>query len=120
MKASAALFRFRMIIMAVIIFTGFWAPWIQYLNIGTRIPLIEWLALELSRLGLLTFTAATPVVIIFGALIAALGVLFRIWGSAWLGHSIVLNTEMQARTLMADGPYRYVRNPLYLGMVFMI
>lgn len=120
MKASAFLFRFRLIIMVVIIFIGFWAPWIQLLQLGSRIPLLEWLALELSRLGLLSFTVATPVVILCGAFIAALGVLFRIWGSAWLGHSIVLNTEMKAVSLMADGPYRYVRNPLYIGMVCMI
>jgi protein-S-isoprenylcysteine O-methyltransferase Ste14 len=120
MKASAFLFRYRMIMIAVIIFIGFWAPWIPLLHLGSRIPLLEWLALELSRLGLLSFTVATPVVILCGAFIAALGVLFRIWGSAWLGHSIVLNTEMKAVSLMADGPYRYVRNPLYLGMVCMI
>ncbi|MGO9337920.1 MAG: methyltransferase family protein [Terracidiphilus sp.] len=116
MKASAFLFRFHMIITAVIIGVGFWAPWVQFWGIGSRIPLLEGLPLELSRLGLLSFTVATPVVIVGGALIAAMGAVLRIWGSAWLGHGVVLNSQMQAASLMADGPFRYVRNPLYLGI----
>jgi protein-S-isoprenylcysteine O-methyltransferase Ste14 len=99
---------------------GFWAPWIEIWGIGSRITLLEWLALEISRLGLLRFTVATPVVIVCGALVAAMGVVFRVWGSAWLGHGVVLNAEMKAGSLMADGPYRYVRNPLYLGVCCMI
>jgi protein-S-isoprenylcysteine O-methyltransferase Ste14 len=109
-----------MIILAAIICTGIWAPWVQFWNIGTRISLLEWLPLELSRLGILSFTAATAAVIVAGSVIAAMGALFRIWGSAWLGHGIVIGAQMQAGSLMADGPYRYVRNPLYLGMMFMI
>jgi len=110
MKASAFLFRYRMLMIAVIIFIGFWAPWIPLLHLGSRIPLLEWLALELSRLGLLSFTVATPVVILCGAFIAALGVLFRIWGSAWLGHGVVLHSQMLAGSLTADGPFRYLRS----------
>lgn len=106
--------------LAVIICTGFWAPWIELWGIGSRITLLEWLALEISRLGLLRFTVATPAVIACGALVAALAVVFRIWGSAWLGHTVVLNSQMKANSLMADGPYRYVRNPLYLGVFFMV
>src|SRR5580658_1909857 len=108
MKASAIEFRLRMVINMVIICLGFWAPWIEIWGIGSRITLLEWLALEISRLGLLRFTAATPFVIVCGALIAALGVVFRIWGSAWLGHSVVLDSRMHGASLMADGPYRYV------------
>lgn len=105
-----------MVLMAVIIVVGFSAPWIEWLGIGDRRTLLEWLALELSRLGLLSFTVATPSVIVCGALVAALGAWLRIWGSAWLGHGVVISQNMQGAALMADGPFRYVRNPLYLGM----
>jgi protein-S-isoprenylcysteine O-methyltransferase Ste14 len=120
MKASTILFRFRTVFLTLIMCTGFWAPWIEIWGIGSRISLLEWLALQLSRSGLVSFTVATPVVIVCGAFIAALGAVFRIWGSAWLGHSVVLNAEMKGASLMADGPYRYVRNPLYLGVCCMI
>ena len=116
MKSGSFVFRFRMVFMALIIGIGFSAPWVELLGIGSRITLLEWLALELSRLGLLSFSVATPVVIVCGSLVAAVGAWLRIWGSAWLGHGVVINQNMQGAALMADGPFRYVRNPLYLGM----
>jgi protein-S-isoprenylcysteine O-methyltransferase Ste14 len=116
MKASAIEFRFRMVIMTAIISLGFWAPWIEAWGIGSRIPLLEWLALEFSRLGLLRFTVTAPAVIVAGALFAATGAFLRIWGAAWLGPATVLNPQMKAGSVMADGPYRFVRNPLYLGL----
>jgi protein-S-isoprenylcysteine O-methyltransferase Ste14 len=119
MKVSAILFRYRMVINMVIIVLGFWAPWIQYGGIGSHILLLEWLALEIARAGLLSFTAATPILIVGGALVAAVGAILRVWGSAWLGHGVVLDPRMQAGALTADGPFRYVRNPLYLGLGFM-
>ena len=115
MRASAIEFRFRMLIMAALVALGFWAPWIEQWGIGRRISTIEWLALELSRTGLVSFTVATPVVIVLGALIALKGVVFRVWGAAYLGYGTVHHEQMQAGRVMADGPYRFLRNPLYLG-----
>jgi protein-S-isoprenylcysteine O-methyltransferase Ste14 len=120
MKASAIEFRLRMVINMVIICLGFWAPWIEIWGIGSRITLLEWLALELSRLGLLSFTVAAPVVILAAALIAAIAAILRVWGAAWLGPTTVQHGQMQAGVVMADGPYRYVRNPLYLGVWCMV
>jgi protein-S-isoprenylcysteine O-methyltransferase Ste14 len=116
MKASAFFFRYRMVINMAIIVLGFWAPWIQYAGIGSRILFLEWLALEIARTGLLSFTVATPALIVCGALVAAIGAILRIWGAAWLGHGVVFDSRMQAGALTADGPFRYVRNPLYLGI----
>ncbi|HWA96177.1 MAG TPA: isoprenylcysteine carboxylmethyltransferase family protein [Terracidiphilus sp.] len=120
MKASAFEFRHRMAIMTIVIVLGFWAPWIEAWHIGTRIPLLEWLALELARSGLLSFTVATPVVILLAALIAAKAAITRVWGTAYLGAGIVNHAQMQAGSVMAAGPYRYVRNPLYLGSWMMV
>jgi protein-S-isoprenylcysteine O-methyltransferase Ste14 len=115
MKASAIEFRLRMVIMVAIVVLGFWSPWIELWGWGERGSLLEWLALEVSRLGLLRFTYSTPAVIVVGALIALLGAILRVWGTAYLGYGTVHHGEMQAGGVMADGPYRYVRNPLYIG-----
>ena len=120
MRASAIEFRLRMAIMVAIIALGFWSPWIEAWGIGQRISLFEWLALEMSRTGLLTFTAATGVAIAMATLLAAAAVVLRVWGSAYLGPGIVNNAEMKAGAVMADGPYRHVRNPLYLGSWCMV
>ncbi|HUB28162.1 MAG TPA: isoprenylcysteine carboxylmethyltransferase family protein [Terracidiphilus sp.] len=120
MRATAIEFRLRMPINAVIIVLGFWAPWIEVFGIGSRISLLEWLALEVSRARLLTFTFATPAVIIAAALVAGFAAVLRVWGTAYLGPGTVTSAHMKAEHVMAAGPYRFVRNPLYLGVWGMV
>src|SRR4051812_6819050 len=120
MRASAIEFRLRMAINVAIIVLGFWAPWIEVWGIGRRMTLLEWLALELGRTGLVRFTAAVPLVIVVSAFIAALGALLRVWGTAFLGTGTVNSLNMKSGSVIADGPYRYVRNPLYVGLWFMV
>jgi protein-S-isoprenylcysteine O-methyltransferase Ste14 len=105
---------------AAIIVLGFWAPWIEAWGIGSRISLLEWLALEVSRTGLLRFTVATPVVIVAGTVVAGIGAVLRVSGTAYLGSGTVQSARMKADCVMADGPYRLVRNPLYLGLWCMV
>ena len=120
MRASAIEFRLRMAINTAIIVLGFWAPWIgpggPSALLSQRISLLEWLAVELSRTALITFTAAVPAMIVVSAVFAGAAVALRLWGTAYLGASTVNSLPMQAGAVVADGPYRYVRNPLYLGL----
>lgn len=120
MRARALEFRLRMVIMVAVLALGFTAPWIDAGGFGRRISLLEWLATELSRTGLLRFTAATEAVILLAIALAAAAALLRVWGTAYLGHGVVNHLEMKAGCVVAGGPYRYVRNPLYLGTFAMI
>jgi protein-S-isoprenylcysteine O-methyltransferase Ste14 len=113
MGATKIEFRLRMATMFAILTLGFTAPWIQH---GPRIPLIEWLPLEFSRHGHVSFAVATPAVIVLAALIAAKAMVFRVWGAAYLGPATVIHGQMRGDALVANGPYRYVRNPLYIGL----
>ena len=124
MRASRIEFRARMLINAIIVVVGFWAPWTGFRTVwaglGPHVSLLEWLALRVSRLELLPFSAAAPVVIGGAALFAAVGAVLRVWGTAYLGAGTVHSFDMQAGAVVAAGPYRYVRNPLYLGLWFMV
>jgi protein-S-isoprenylcysteine O-methyltransferase Ste14 len=120
MKASAIEFRLRMVIQIIIVAMGMWAPWIRPWDFGRRLSTLEWMALEISRTGLASFNVSTPIVIVFGAILAAIGMVLRVWGAAYLGYDVVHHAEMQGGGVMAAGPYRYMRNPLYLGGWFMM
>jgi protein-S-isoprenylcysteine O-methyltransferase Ste14 len=51
----------------------------------------------------------------FGALLLALAAAVRTWAAAYLRSYVVHDPALHAEKLVADGPYRHVRNPLYLG-----
>jgi protein-S-isoprenylcysteine O-methyltransferase Ste14 len=59
--------------------------------------------------------------IVFGiaALLMFVALALRIWGSAYLRQEVVHDHAVHSEILHADGPYRYVRNPLYLGNIVM-
>lgn len=51
----------------------------------------------------------------FGALLVGLAAALRTWAAAYLRSDVVHDTALHAEKLVADGPYRHLRNPLYLG-----
>jgi protein-S-isoprenylcysteine O-methyltransferase Ste14 len=48
-------------------------------------------------------------------LLAVGGYALRVWASSYLAASIVWQQDVQAGELRVSGPYRFTRNPLYLG-----
>ena len=54
------------------------------------------------------------------ALLLILAALVRTWASAYLRGGVVYASEVKTETLVADGPYRHVRNPLYFANVIVV
>ena len=73
-----------------------------------------------------TIPAGSPSATMFTHLVIATGALFvflaaglRTWGAAYLRTAIVHDTAQHSEALVADGPFRYTRNPLYLASLLM-
>jgi len=118
-RATGFEFRFRVLIICVLYFVGFFAPWERFGADATPNPvrLWSWLSIEFARTGLLSVGNAYLAVTIAAVALAFVGALLRVWGTAYLGHFVMRDPAMQAVAVMASGPYRHLRNPLYVGMV---
>jgi len=56
----------------------------------------------------------------FAALLLAAAAMMRTWATAYLQADVVQDASLHSDKLVADGPYRHVRNPLYLANILMI
>jgi protein-S-isoprenylcysteine O-methyltransferase Ste14 len=114
MRATAFEYKYRFLIHAVIYLLAFQVPWNNSLNLTDE---STWLlvANTLWRHHLLSFMSAANLILVIAILFMALAAWLRIWGSAYVGASIVHSDSMHGDSMLADGPYRHTRNPLYLG-----
>jgi protein-S-isoprenylcysteine O-methyltransferase Ste14 len=114
MKATPFEFRFRVLIHVLLYVVSFVMPWNKWLHLDT-VRTWQWLASLLSRAGVMGFSAGTLLVLAAGIFLAVAAAMLRTWGSAYLGRNVVQDATMHGDRVVAAGPYRYVRNPLYLG-----
>ena len=114
MKATPFEFRFRFFILAILYLLGFAAPWNYWLHLDS-IRTWQLIAAWPARSGWISFSTATIVVLLLGIACALVGAFLRTWGTAYLSPSVVQDGAMHGEGVIAAGPFRYVRNPLYLG-----
>lgn len=116
MKASRFEFRFRYAIHTIIYVLGFMTPWNQWLHLDT-VRTWQWLAAMLTRHAGMSFSASTVAVLVAGIAVALAAALLRTWAAAYIGAGVVHSASMHGDGVIAAGPYRYMRNPLYVGIV---
>jgi protein-S-isoprenylcysteine O-methyltransferase Ste14 len=114
MRATAFEYKYRFLIHAVIYILAFQVPWNNLLNMTDE---STWLlgANALWRHGVLTFIGAAELILVIAIVLMALAAWLRTWGAAYVGARVVHSGAMHGDAMLADGPYRRTRNPLYLG-----
>lgn len=114
MKATRLEYRFRFALHALLYVLGFTAPWASRSSLAAKSTWVT-IASVFSQHRWLHFLAAIDMLLVLAILFTLLGAFFRVWGSAYVGSSVVASREMHSERMLADGPYRRTRNPLYLG-----
>jgi protein-S-isoprenylcysteine O-methyltransferase Ste14 len=95
--------------------------WIAFASYGVdhqnaAAALVNWIA----RLRGTTATdSQAQAVLAIAALFCLAAALLRTWATAYLNPEVMVDMRMHTSRLVADGPYRYVRNPLYLGNILL-
>jgi protein-S-isoprenylcysteine O-methyltransferase Ste14 len=62
---------------------------------------------------------AARILLALAACFLAAAALMRTWASSYLHANVVYASEVKTASLVADGPYRRVRNPLYFANVLL-
>lgn len=113
-KATQFEYRNRYLIHVFIFVAGFMAPWGRlWPRHGQR----TWAMLTMLPVehGGMQILAATLTVTTLGLLLLVMGAVLRTWGTAYIGADVVNSRGMHGGAVVADGPYRHMRNPLYMG-----
>lgn len=110
MIATKFEFEHRLWIIALIFVTGFALSALDRTN----------LAVDVSRLTAGGASDHTQSLITRGVVLAGAAFVFaaafvRTWASAYLHTAVVHDPRQHTEALIVDGPYRHVRNPLYLA-----
>jgi protein-S-isoprenylcysteine O-methyltransferase Ste14 len=115
-QASEGEFRNRFWIIAAIIWAGFLLYAVDHVNAAEALAR---LILRTTDESSAPFGHCITALFWFATLIVAIGALIRSWAESYLHSSIVHDAALHGEQLVADGPYRRVRNPLYLGNLFL-
>ncbi|HKV04313.1 MAG TPA: methyltransferase [Candidatus Acidoferrales bacterium] len=109
-------FRYRFWLIAGIFWLGFAFYSLGDVNVGVA----------LARLSLRRTSETSPLFVLYirsvfvlGTLIAVLAAAIRTWAGAYLHSSVVHDAVLHSDRLVAEGPFRRLRNPLYLGTVLL-
>jgi protein-S-isoprenylcysteine O-methyltransferase Ste14 len=109
MRATDFEFRYRFWFIFLFFWVAFSAYWIDHRGAGV------------SLVRLFGPVSDTAVHAVFGvaAFLAGIAALVRTWAAAYLQSERVHDANLRTEGVVADGPYRHVRNPLYLGSLFL-
>jgi protein-S-isoprenylcysteine O-methyltransferase Ste14 len=114
LAASNIEFKFRFWIFGALFWIAFATYSIDHQNAGAAI--VDAIA---SWRGVQAPGAAYHAIFGIGALFCIAAAAVRTWGTAYLNSDVMVDARMHTSRLVADGPYRYLRNPLYFGNILL-
>lgn len=118
MRASEIEFRARFWFIGGIFWLGFFCYSFDKQNAGIALAQLLWRhTIDLNSPS--SYARPLHIVFAFAAFLCILCALIRTWAAAYLRSAVVHDHALHSEKLVADGPFRRVRNPLYLGGVLL-
>jgi protein-S-isoprenylcysteine O-methyltransferase Ste14 len=114
MKATSWEFKNRATVFGLIF--GLTFPLYVLDNQNSTLALANWLGATLH----MDADHVARLLFAFAAVLLVVAALVRTWALSYLHASVVYAADVKSESLVADGPYRRVRNPLYFANVLMI
>jgi len=110
LAASAWEFRYRFWIFGAIFWISF------YISHFSRTIFAQDCAVALSAVTRLPLTNNLVRAFLFvGVALSAMAAMLRTWATAYMRPEVMVDGALHTHVVVAAGPYRHVRNPLYLG-----
>jgi len=114
MRATEFEFRHRFWFICLTYFVGFMCYRFDHLNATEA--LVSWMFRRSDpQLNSLAARHAIQGLFVLSATLVTAAASIRTWAGAYLRSEVVFDTKVHSDRLVADGPYRHLRNPLYLG-----
>lgn len=82
----------------------------------SAVAIADWIA---TRLGTRANADSYRLVFAVASLLVFIAAILRTWGTSYLRAEVMRDSRVHTERLLADGPYRYVRNPLYIGNILL-
>jgi len=114
MRATEFEFRNRFWFICLTYFVGFGSYQFDHMN--ATVALVWWVFSRSDpHLDSLAARHAIQGLFALSATLVTAAAWIRTWGGAYLRREVVFDPAVHTERLVADGPYRHLRNPLYLG-----
>ena len=118
MRATDFEFRYRSLFLCLGYLVGFGCYRFDSLN--STVALARWIFRASDpRLQSLPAHLVLRTMFAGGAMLVAAAAGIRTWGAAYLRTEVVHDRVVHTERLVTDGPFRHVRNPLYVGSLLL-
>ncbi len=118
MRATDFEFRYRFWVIGFVYFLGFGSYNLDRVNAAAGVA--HWIFGARDRhLDSLAAHHLLQALFALSAVLITFAAWIRTRGGAYLRAEVVHDPNVRTERLVADGPYRYLRNPLYLGNMFL-